>query len=200
VLSFQITACIVTRGDVDLQPIFDSLIFDQIIVWDNSKRPDWKCAGRYFAALEAETDYVYWQDDDTIVPPETQRELLDLFGGDLGLDNDIVANWGHGDNPDGYDDLPLVCGGAIADPRAAWDGIASYGAHYPLDDAFKYEADFVVGALYHSWTHVHLPFEIRDVAYNGRRLADEPWQRDLKLKITDRARALRPAQLVAEVA
>lgn len=198
--SSQVTACIVTRGDVDLAPIYDTLIFDQVVIWDNSRRPDWKCAGRYMAALEAETNYVYWQDDDTIVPAHTQWDLLAHFGSDLGLDNDIVANWGHGDNPDGYDDLPLVGGGAIADWRAAWDCIARYGARWPLDEAFKYEADFVVGALYKTWTHVRLPFEIRDVAYNGSRLADEPWQRALKLKLTERARALRSRQLVADVA
>jgi hypothetical protein len=188
----QVTACLVTRGDVDLQPILDSLIFDKVIVWDNSISPDWKVAGRYMVALEAETRLVYWQDDDTIVPQETQEGLLrDYFG------EACLANWGHGENPDGYDDLPLVCGGAIADKRAAWEAIAIYGAEHPLDDAFKYECDFIVGVLYKDWRHVWLPFEIRDVAYNGKRLADEPWQRDLKLAMTDRARAIRDREQVA---
>lgn len=188
----EVTACLVTRGDVDLQPIIDSLIdYRDVIVWDNTVRPDWKVAGRYWAALAADTDWVYWQDDDTIVPVETQERLLEESGSD-----DIVANWGHGDNPDGYDDLPLVCGGAIADKWSAWNCIARYGAHHPLDEPFKYEADFVVGVLYRQWRHVHLPFEIRDVAYNGRRLADEPWQRDLKYKITQLARAIRDQELV----
>lgn len=188
----EVTACLVTRGDVDLQPIIDSLIFDRVIVWDNNHRPDWKVAGRYWAALEADTDLVYWQDDDTIVPPDTQEKLLEQAG-----IPDIVANWGHGENPDGYDDLPLVCGGAIAWKTAAWDCICRYGAQYPLNEAFMYECDFVVGALYRVWEHVKLPFDIRDVAYNGRRLADEPWQRDLKLEITNRARAIRDSGKVA---
>lgn len=42
----DVVACIVTRGDVDLTPILDSLIFEDVVVWDNSIRPDWKCAGR----------------------------------------------------------------------------------------------------------------------------------------------------------
>lgn len=183
----EVTACLVTRGDVDLNPILDTLIFDRVIVWDNSKRPDWKVAGRYWAALEADTDTVYWQDDDTIVPAATQYALLQAFSSG----SDIVANWGHGENPDGYDDLPLVCGGAVAWKNAAWDAICRYGSHYPLDASFMYEADFVVGALYRSWEHVSYEFEIRDVAYNGRRLADEPWQRDMKRELTDRARGLR---------
>lgn len=55
----DVVACIVTRGDVDLTPILDSLIFEDVVVWDNSIRPDWKCAGRYLAALEARSLWVY---------------------------------------------------------------------------------------------------------------------------------------------
>lgn len=186
----EVTACIVTRGDVDLQPILDSLIdYEDVIVWDNSVRPDWKCAGRYMAAMEAATDLVFFQDDDTIVPVETQLDLLEEYASE-----NCLANWGHGDNPDGYDDLPLVCGGAIVDKWCAWSAIVKYGAVHGLDEAFMYEADFVVGALFRNWRHVRLPFEIRDVAYNGQRLADQPWQRDLKREITERARAIRDGQ------
>jgi len=184
----DVTAVLVTRGDVDLDEILDTLIFDEVIVWDNSERPDWKVAGRYLAALESNTDLVYFQDDDTIVPEETQLALLDEY-----TTQDIVANWGHGDDHGGYDDLPLVCGGAIANKSACWDAIWRYGAVHGLDQAFMYECDFVVGVLYDDWEHVHLPFEIRDVAYNGERLADEPWQRDLKYELTTRARAIRDA-------
>jgi hypothetical protein len=187
----DVTACIVTRGDVDLTPIFDSLIFGNLVVWDNSERPDWKVAGRYMAAMQAPTPWVYWQDDDTIVPAATQMQLVDEFHGD------IVANWGHGENPDGYEDLPLVCGGAIAYKWAAWNAILRYGAEHPLDDAFKCEADFIVGVLYRDWKHVKLPFEIRDVAYSGKRLADEPWQRELKLELTNQARAIREREIAA---
>lgn len=183
---------LVTRGDVDLQPIIDSLLdYQDVIVWDNSHRPDWKVAGRYIACLEATTDHVFFQDDDTIVPEDTQIALLEEY-----TDEECLANWGHGDNPAGYDDLPLVCGGAITDWRAAWGCIARYAADYPLDEAFMYESDFVVGALYRDWKHIFLPFEIRDVAYNGQRLADEPWQRDLKLELTTRARAIRDREKV----
>lgn len=189
----DVTACIVTRGDVDLEPIMDSLTgYDDVIVWDNSVRPDWKCAGRYMAAMEAATDLVYFQDDDTIVPLETQIGLLEEYVGE-----DCLAVWGHGDNADGYDDLPLVCGGALVDRFSAWRGIVKYGAAHPLDDDFKYEADFVVGALYRNWRHLRLPFEIRDVAYNGRRLADEPWQRETKKKLADRARVIRDSEKAA---
>jgi hypothetical protein len=51
-----VTACLVTRGDQPekMREIRESLIFDDVIVWDNSTAPfDAKCAGRYFAALGA---------------------------------------------------------------------------------------------------------------------------------------------------
>jgi len=189
----DVTACIVTRGNVDLKPVISSLIgYGDVIVWDNSIRPDWKCAGRYMAAMEAATELVFFQDDDTIVPRDTQIELLDQYNGE-----DCLAVWGHGENADGYEDLPLVCGGAIVDRFSAWGGIIRYGAEHGLDEDFMYEADFVVGVLYRNWRHVHLPFEIRDIAYEGGRLADEPWQKDLKLEVTNRARAIRDREAVA---
>ena len=51
----DVTACLVTRGDQPemMRRIIDSLIFDQVIVWDNSERPDGKTAGRFYATLEA---------------------------------------------------------------------------------------------------------------------------------------------------
>lgn len=192
----HVTACLVTRGDQPgrVREISESLIFGRIVVWDNSHGDDWKCAGRYRAALLAGTPLVYFQDDDVIVPRETQRALFDEW---RTADAAIVANYGHGDNPDGYDDLPMVGAGAITWDHEPWRHIWRYAEHYPLDDAFKYEADFVVGALYPSFRHVHLPFEIDlPVAQAPERLCNQPWQRDLKLEITDRARAIRDSAAV----
>lgn len=189
------TACLVTRGDQPekMASIRESLIFDHVVVWDNSLNDDWKCAGRYMAALLTERPLVYFQDDDVIVPPETQRALVSEYDGEP-----CLANWGHGENPDGYDDLPLVCGGAIVHKYSAIRAMLTYAEHYPLDDAFKYEADFVVGALYPSFRHVHLPFEIDyGIAQAPERLCNQPWQKDLKLEITNRARLIRDQAMVA---
>jgi hypothetical protein len=187
----SIAACLVTRGDQPekIAEIHESLIFPNRFVWNNATGPDWKCAGRYIAALASRADLVYFQDDDVIVPRETQTELVDAY---LASDVDVVANWGHGDDPDGYDDLPLPGAGAIVDPVKALDGILQYAEHFPLDDDFKYEADFVVGALYDSFLHVRLPFEIDyAIAQSPERLCNQPFQRELKLEITNRARAIR---------
>lgn len=181
--SDDITACLVTRGDVDMTPIVNTLPYREVIIWDNSKREDWKCAGRYRALMDAMTDVVYFQDDDVLFTHH--QELLAAY--EPGM---IVANWAHGRNPAGYDDLPLVGAGALVDADLPWKALNKYLRVYPLDDAFLYEADFISGAL-SPFKHVSLPFEIRDVAYNGQRLADQPWQRQLKREITDRARGLR---------
>lgn len=183
----QVTACLVTRGDVDMVPIIDSLIFRNVVVWNNAEREDWKCAGRYKAAELAPTDVVYFQDDDVIVPRSTQRALVRAYKAGV-----MVANWGHGENPDGYEDLPLVCGGAIVDVGLPLDAMWFYEQHHALDEDFMYEADFVVGVLYERFEHLHLPFNINmDIAQHPSRLCNQPWQRDLKLAMTNRAREIR---------
>jgi len=83
--SSQITAVIVTRGDVDLTPILKTFYspcehrpsfgedfpvkerFSDIIIYDNSKLLDFRVFSRFIAAQMAGTDYVYVQDDDCIV-------------------------------------------------------------------------------------------------------------------------------------
>lgn len=191
----EVTACLVTRGDQPemMARILDSLIFPNVVVWDNSQRPeDWKTAGRYAAMWEAKTPVVYFQDDDVVVPRSTQRVLLSHY--EPGA---MVANWGHGENPDGYDDLPLVCGGAVVDRRLPWEALDRYLEHYPMDDGFYYEADFIAGVLYPAFKHLHLPFHIEmAVAQHPSRLVNQPWQKELKLRITNQAREIRDTRPV----
>lgn len=191
-----VTACLVTRGDQPekMREIRESLIFDDVIVWDNSTAPfDAKCAGRYYAALGARNDIVYFQDDDVIVPRETQRELVDSYQPGV-----MVANWGHGETPAGYDDLPLVCGGGIVDRDLPWQCALRYLDRWPLDDGFLYEADFVIGVLYPAFEHRYLPFEIDyGIAQHDSRLCNQEWQRDLKPEITERARTIRDEVLAS---
>jgi hypothetical protein len=63
----QVSAVLVTKGDVDLTPILSSLPFDDIVVWNNSKRADLKVYGRYQAVKEAKHSVIFTQDDDCIV-------------------------------------------------------------------------------------------------------------------------------------
>ena len=186
----QVTACLVTRGDqpAAMLRILDSLIFENVEIWNNGEAGnDLKTAGRYMAAECGDTEVVYFQDDDVIVPAATQQALLDAY--EPGV---VIANWGHGDEPDGYDDLPLVGCVAILDRTLCRQAILTYAQRYPIDDWFLYDADFAVGILYPAVRHVHLPFEIDlAIAQHPSRLCNQPWQRDAKRSITERARAIR---------
>lgn len=185
----NVTAVLVTRGDQDaaVERIVESLLFDHVVVWDNSIRADRKTAGRYFALNEVDAEVVYFQDDDVIVPAETQRRLIEAY-----MPGVVIANYAHGKTPDGYDDVPLVGAGAILDASLPWEALGRYLEHYPLDDEFLFEADYVAGVLYRDFRHLFLPFEVDlAIATAPERLCNQPWQTDLKRKITDRARAVR---------
>lgn len=189
------TACLVTRGDQPemVDRIVDSLIFDDVVVWNNSLRDDKKVAGRYYATLEAKHDTVFFQDDDVVVPADTQQRLCDAH-----MPGVMVANWGHGENPDGYDDLPLVGVGAICDRDLPWQALERYLEEWPADDGFLYEADFIAGVLYRDFRHLYLPFDINmPVAQHPTRLVNQPWQKQLKHDMTLRARAIRDRVLVS---
>jgi hypothetical protein len=193
----EVSACLVTRGDQPemMESIYRSLIgYAEVVVWDNSVQQfDAKTAGRYYAAGLANKDVVYFQDDDVLVPRETQEALLEAY--EPGV---VTAVYAHGENPDGYDDLPLVGVGAILDRQLAFDALDRYTENFPMDDGFFYEADFVAGVLYPKWKHLHLPFEINmPVAQHPSRLCNQPWQKELKLQITNQARLVRGYQVAA---
>lgn len=62
------SAVVVTRGDVDLTAITNSLLdFDETIIWNNSERENAICYGRFLGAREARKDWIYVQDDDALV-------------------------------------------------------------------------------------------------------------------------------------
>jgi len=74
------------------------------------------------------------------------------------------------------------------------DLLGRLGPHY---DGIKFLAAIRDGELPPPPIASLLGFEIRDIAYEGGRLADEPWQKDLKLEVTNRARAIRDREAVA---
>ncbi len=179
----DVTACLVTRGDVDLDPILNTLPYDDVIVW-GPDRPELHVWGRYAAMMEAGTEVVYTQDDDCLFRHHTQ--LLDEYE-----PGKIISTYGHGDNPDGYEDMCLVHGGAIMDAVSALKAFILYLEHWPLDEGFYREADMISGVLT-PHRHVSLPYEIRmEIATRPNRMCNQPWQHDLKKTITDRARQVR---------
>jgi hypothetical protein len=189
----KVSACLVTRGDQPemLARIIETLPYDEVIVWDNSQRQDFKIYGRFMAMMEAKHEVCYSQDDDCLF---TQHEAL------MAAYEDGVPTYVYGHFPEegGYGDLPLPCGGALIPKSKAFAAFDRYFAHHPLDEGLMYEADFVVGPLYEKFVQVRLPFEINyEIAQGPERLCNQPWQADRKREYTDRARAIRDGSLVA---
>jgi len=179
-----------------VERILETLLpYRSVIIWDNSVREDRMVFGRYLAMSEAPTEVCYTQDDDCIVPPETQRALLNSYrpGG-------ITSNYAHGDNDGGYGDLPMPPGGALYAVVEAWVSIGAYRQEYGIDawgrdeDAY---ADFVVGVLT-PFQQIHAPFQINvPVAQHPSRLCNQPWAAQAKADVTGRARKIRDRELAA---
>lgn len=80
----KVTAVVVTRGDHDLSPIFDSFVeagFEEgeVLVWNNSLEGlrDNKVYGRYTAAeLVKPESLVYVQDDDLVMQPGSIEKIV----------------------------------------------------------------------------------------------------------------------------
>lgn len=87
----NVSAIIVTRGDVDLSQIIDSLedaLVDEVLIWNNGDRQlqwltpryepvaDLAVYGRYAAIEYAKNDFIYVQDDDCLHHPEGIEEII----------------------------------------------------------------------------------------------------------------------------
>lgn len=205
----NVTACLVTRGDQweQLVRIIGTLPYDEILIWDNAHLgvmdghlgratviggADLRTAGRYAAMFEAKHDVVFFEDDDTLFAHHD--DLMAAYE-----PGTLTAVYGHGENDGGYGDLPLVCGGGLADRGAVLDAMRRFkGDPICLDEWDRDElayADFAIGVLI-PFKHVDLPFEINmDIAQHPSRLVNQPWAADAKRRVTERARAIRDKAL-----
>jgi hypothetical protein len=152
----HVSAVIVTRGDVDLNPIMDSLRpvgFREIVVWSNARpyyaRPhtepgdrilvaatDLAVYGRYAAIERCRSDFVFVQDDDCLVDAAA---VLDAADGLYDPTTTILANMPASRWPD-YPDSCLVGWGAVFHrdlPPLAWGRFASPTGDFPSDAFWK---------------------------------------------------------------
>lgn len=181
----QVSAVIVTRGDVDLAPVLGPLPFDDIVVWDNQARPvDLHVFGRYAALAEARHDVVYFQDDDVLF--DAFEELLGAYQPGWLVAN-MDAPWVEKGN---YFDTVCVGAGAIADRRILLRALARYQERYPADPWLHLECDLIVGTLVPT-QKIDLGYRVRtDVEQDGR-LCRQPWQSDQKERAMARAALVR---------
>lgn len=180
----EVSAVIVTRGNVDLTPVLATLPYDDVVVWDNSQRPqDMKIYGRYAALRECKHDVVFFQDDDVLF---TAHEQL-LAEYEPGV---IVANM---DAPwveaCGYHDMVLLGAGSIADRALFHPALDKYLTRYPRDPEFLLEADFVVGTMVPG-RKVDLGYEPREFTDDPDRLYRQPGQQEAKERTRSRARLI----------
>ncbi|HXI88460.1 MAG TPA: hypothetical protein VNH18_14710 [Bryobacteraceae bacterium] len=154
----EVSAVIVTKGDNEstLARIRESLsMFAEVLVWDNSQSINRKVYGRYVAALNAFSEYIYTQDDDCLVDA---RKLFGMY-----QPGELLCNMLPSHQPfyAATGGISLVGWGAIF-PKALID-FSAYLANYPEDELFDRECDRIFTWLNRSRTRIvdigvgHLP-------------------------------------------
>lgn len=163
----DVTAIIVTRGDVPIAPITETLIFPEVIVWDNSRRPvDLGVCGRWAAIAEASNPVVFLQDDDCVMTPEAQRDLCAAYE-----DGIYLSNMNPNHNGGLYPLLPLAGWGSMIRGDLPEAALSRWRERYPADyalsrDFLEIGCDIVVGVLtpsrmidlgHTNFDHAHAP-------------------------------------------
>jgi hypothetical protein len=190
----QVSAVIVTRGNVDLTPVLDSLIFDECIVWDNSaERFDAKTYGRVLALARAKHPVIWSQDDDIVHSAENQRRILAEYRPGV-LTGCMWQEWSDGAKAqgieNGYDDLVFAGSGAVYDSRIPAAAAARYLEHYPLDDFFLLWADTIIGILAPN-RQLDIRFDALPCAEDDYRMCNLPDAVEQKTEAIRRARGVR---------
>jgi hypothetical protein len=129
----DVTAVLVTRGDVDMQPIIASLPKEyEIVVWDNSTRPvNYGVLGRYIGIFEASRPVIYFQDDDCLV--HCHEELLAAY--EPGV---VVGNaFDDAHRLKRYEGTTLLGWGSLFDRHLPWWAFALYAKHFPLAELYE---------------------------------------------------------------
>ena len=182
----QVSAVIVTRGDVALEPVIAPMPFKDVIVWDNSAGgEDQMIYGRYLAVERAKNDVIFSIDDDVVFT--AYDELLAAYEPEkitANMDQAWVKGAGYGDR------LALVGAGALWDRNLPARAFDRYLAAYPLDDFFRLECDFIFGSMT-PFKRVDLGYQVRPFSDDADRLYRQPGQTEAKWQAIERAEALK---------
>lgn len=157
----NVSAVLVTRGDVDMEPILASLPYDDVVVWDNSERENSGIYGRYLAIAEAKHDVIYTQDDDLIFRHHAELQAAYKPGV-------MVVN-----RPSPYD-IPWQGGGALFRRDLPQRAFERYWAKFPHDHYFRFFACDGIFALLTEHEAVDLGWENREFADAPGRVSTSP--------------------------
>jgi len=190
----EVSAVLVTRGNMDLSPVLDSLArFDEIIVWDNSVEQNQMTYGRVRALERVRNPIVYSQDDDIIHSHDNQDRILAAYQPGA-LTGCMWREWSDGalaqGIADGYDDLVFCGSGSVYDIDVPVEAAYRYLQHWPADEFFLLWADTIIGIL--------APNRQLDIRFDALPEAEEPYRMcylpnaaDLKAEAIRRARQIR---------
>lgn len=180
------TAVIVTRGDVDLQPVLDSLPKSwPVVIWNNSERlADLKVYGHFAALAEVQTEFCFMQDDDAICPAAELLKAWKPKYADL-----IFTNVGDGDTP-------WISWGAIFHKDLPGPAIERYVDAYGMDDDVLYWCDLIFSALT-PWTNIDLGVEHLPHYRAANRMVMKPTHYSEQARILEKCAALIPQEVTA---
>lgn len=198
----QVSAVLVTRGNVDLTPVLDSLIFDDVVVWDNSREEqDEMTYGRMLATSRAEHHVIWSQDDDIVHTAEDQQRICEAYEPYV-LTGCMWREWSDGAArqgiENGYADLVFCGSGSVYDRDVPFRAINQYLDHFPLDDFFRLWCDTIVGILAPT-RQLDIRFAALPEADADYRMANQPGFTEQKAEAIHRARLVRDQQF-AELA
>jgi hypothetical protein len=195
----KVSAIVVTRGDVPLEPILATFRevdrIDDVVVWDNSKAPgDLMTWGRHYAArYGARHPVIYSQDDDLVHTPDNINRILDAYRPDT-LTGCMWPEWSAGARrqgiANGYDDLVFPGSGSVYDYHTAHKAARAYLEHYPYDDFFRLWCDAIIGVLAPT-VRLDIRFDTLPAAHGPGRMATLPKAKELKREAIERARRIR---------
>lgn len=186
----DVSAVLVTRGDVDTSRILAELSFlNDIVVWDNSERAgNMRLFGRYAAMPECERDIIYFQDDDIFVPRKTIEALINAY--EPGV---ITANMSEGwaSGRDMLDAVQIGAGG-IMDRSIPDRAFAKYDTLFSRDDLFYLYTDTLV-AIPTRIKRIDFPLEVLGWGYAPNRMNALPDFADRLAESIQRGRTVRDA-------
>ena len=187
----DVSAVLITRGNVDMAPILASLPYEDVVLWDDRERGSNGCYSRYLAMAEAKHEVIYFQDDDLVFT--AHQQLLEAYEPGR-ITCNMPSPWYEREQY-GEIDCQLVGAGSLVDRELPPLAFERYLEHWPMDDQFLTWCDMINGVLTPG-VRFDWGYEILPQAYAADRINTQLGSRDRKWVVLNRALELR-AQVAA---
>lgn len=190
----DISAIIVTKGDVDLQPIINSLPYKDIHIWNNSETVlDAMTFGRWLCAERVPGRVYYFQDDDLIFTRHMElihehQQGLATLNMPAPWNDWVQESWKSTGRP-----LGMFGGGALVPRYLAKAAFAPYLARYEPDKLFLELCDLVAGTFI-PWHRVDLGFDVLPQATWPNRICRLPNRYDRRDEMRKRIQTVLKGQ------